>query len=139
MVGDGCDPMVLEAAGIKRADVVVADTGDDEDNLVVCLIAGRNSEARCIARVNNPKNKLIFESINPERPITLISSTEVILDSINAHVNSNDLSLIAKLKKRRARTRETSNSGGRAGRRQTHRGHRHSAIGHRRGRRSLGR
>jgi trk system potassium uptake protein TrkA len=98
MVGDGCDPTVLEAAGIKRADVVVADTGDDEDNLVVCLIARRHSHARCIARVNNPKNKLIFESIDPERPITLISSTEVILDAINAHVNSNDLSLIAKLK-----------------------------------------
>jgi trk system potassium uptake protein TrkA len=98
MVGDGCDPTVLEAAGIKRADVVVADTGDDEDNLVVCLIARRHSHARCIARVNNPKNKLIFESIDPERPITLISSTEVILDAINAHVNSSDLSLIAKLK-----------------------------------------
>jgi trk system potassium uptake protein TrkA len=98
MVGDGCDPMVLDAAGIKRADVVVADTGDDEDNLVVCLIARRHSHARCIARVNNPKNKLIFESIDPERPITLISSTEVILDAINAHVNSSDLSLIAKLK-----------------------------------------
>jgi len=98
MVGDGCDPTVLEAAGIKRADVVVADTGDDEDNLVVCLIARRHSHARCIARVYNPKNKLNFESIDPDRPITLISSTEVILDAINAHVNSNDLSLIAKLK-----------------------------------------
>jgi trk system potassium uptake protein TrkA len=98
MIGDGCDPVVLEAAGIKRADVVVADTGDDEDNLVVCLIARRHSQARCIARVNNPKNKLIFESIDPERPITLISSTEIILDAINAHVNTNELSLIAKLK-----------------------------------------
>jgi trk system potassium uptake protein TrkA len=98
MVGDGCDPAVLEAAGVKRADVVVADTGDDEDNLVVCLISRRHSQARCIARVNNPKNKLIFESIDRERPITLISSTEVILDAINAHVNTNELSLIAKLK-----------------------------------------
>lgn len=98
MVGDGCDPLVLEAAGIKRADVVVADTGDDEDNLVVCLIARRHSRARCIARVNNPKNKTIFESIDSERPITLISSTEVILDAINAQVNTDELSLIAKLK-----------------------------------------
>jgi trk system potassium uptake protein TrkA len=98
MVGDGCDPVVLDAAGIKRADVVVADTGDDEDNLVVCLIAKKHSRARCIARVNNPKNKLVFESIDREAPITLISSTEVILDAINEHVNAADLSLIAKLK-----------------------------------------
>ncbi len=98
MFGDGCDPLVLDQAGLKRADVVVADTGDDEDNLVVCLIAKRNSKARCIARVNNPKNKLIFESIDRDHPITLISSTEVILDAINQHVNAHDYSIITKLK-----------------------------------------
>jgi len=98
MFGDGCDPLVLETAGLKRADVVVADTGDDEDNLVVCLIAKKHSKARCIARVNNPKNKLIFESIDREAPITLISSTEVILDAINEHVNVADYAIITKLK-----------------------------------------
>jgi trk system potassium uptake protein len=98
MVGDGCDPLVLEQAGIKRADIVVADTGDDEDNLVVCLIAKKHSNARCIARVNNPKNKLIFESIDRDAPITLISSTEVILEAIGQHVNSHDYSIITKLK-----------------------------------------
>ena len=98
MVGDGCDPLVLDAAGLKRADVVVADTGDDEDNLVVCLIAKRHSQARCIARVNNPKNKLIFESIDRDKPITLISSTEVILSAINEHVNAQDYAIITKLK-----------------------------------------
>ena len=56
IVGDGCDPSVLEAAGVARADVVVADTGDDEDNLVVVLLTKRKSKARCIARVNNPRN-----------------------------------------------------------------------------------
>ena len=98
MFGDGCDPLVLDQAGLKRADVVVADTGDDEDNLVVCLIAKRHSKARCIARVNNPKNKLIFESIDRDQPITLISSTEVILDAINQHVNVHDYAIITKLK-----------------------------------------
>jgi trk system potassium uptake protein TrkA len=98
MVGDGCDPLVMEQAGLKRADIVVADTGDDEDNLVVCLIAKKHSRARCIARVNNPKNKLVFESIDRETPITLISSTEVILDAINQHVGSQDYSIITKLK-----------------------------------------
>jgi trk system potassium uptake protein TrkA len=88
VVGDGCDPMVLEAAGVARADVVVADTGDDEDNLVVVLLTKKKSKARCIARVNNPRNKTIFDSLDPEDPVTVISSTEIILDVLNEHVNA---------------------------------------------------
>jgi trk system potassium uptake protein TrkA len=87
IVGDGCDPNVLLQAGVARADVVVADTGDDEDNLVVCIITKKNSAARCIARVNNPKNKLIFESLDAESPVTVISSTELILEMIDERVN----------------------------------------------------
>lgn len=88
VVGDGCDPSVLENAGVTRADVVVADTGDDEDNLVVVLLAKKKSKARCIARVNNPANKLIFESLDSEDPVTVISSTELILDVLNEQVNA---------------------------------------------------
>lgn len=88
VVGDGCDPFVLDAAGIARADVVVADTGDDEDNLVVVLLSKKKSKARCIARVNNPRNKQIFESLDPQDPVTVISSTEIILDILNEHVNA---------------------------------------------------
>ncbi len=88
MVGDGCDPYVLDAAGIARADVVVADTGDDEDNLVVVLLTKKKSKARCIARVNNPRNRLIFDSLDPEDPVTVISSTEIILDVLNEQVNA---------------------------------------------------
>jgi trk system potassium uptake protein TrkA len=98
IVGDGCDPMVLASAGLKRADVVVADTGDDEDNLVVCLVAKKQANARCIARVNNPKNKAIFESIDPANPVTVISSTEIILDTINEHVNVRDYAILTKLR-----------------------------------------
>ena len=86
IVGDGCDPLVLEQAGLARADVVVADTGDDEDNLVVCLIAKKSCKARCIARVNNPANKTIFESLDRENPIVVISSTEVILETISKSI-----------------------------------------------------
>ncbi len=86
VVGDGCDPFVLDQAGVARADVVVADTGDDEDNLVVCLITKKNSKARCIARVNNPANKMIFESLDPERPVTVISSTEIVLETIRKSI-----------------------------------------------------
>jgi trk system potassium uptake protein TrkA len=88
VVGDGCDPLVLEAAGVARTDVVVADTGDDEDNLVVVLLSKKTSKARCIARVNNPANKLIFNSLDKDDPVIVISSTELILDVLNEHVNA---------------------------------------------------
>ncbi len=99
VVGDGCDPNVLLQAGVGRADVVVADTGDDEDNLVVVLIAQKHSKARCIARVNNPKNKLIFESLDGEHPVTVVSSTEIILDIIDDRVNATTLETLARLGK----------------------------------------
>ncbi|HMD02786.1 MAG TPA: TrkA C-terminal domain-containing protein, partial [Candidatus Baltobacteraceae bacterium] len=57
----------------------------------------KQSRARCIARVNNPKNKQIFESIDLEHPITLVSSTEVILNAINDQVNA-DFSIITRLR-----------------------------------------
>ena len=37
--GDGCEPKILEEAGIQRADVLAAVTGDDEDNLIICQLA----------------------------------------------------------------------------------------------------
>lgn len=99
IVGDGCDPVVLAQAGVARADVVVADTGDDEDNLVVCVIAQKSSKARCIARVNNPRNKEIFDSIGtPSNPITVISSTELILRIIEDEVNISDCRPLLRLR-----------------------------------------
>ncbi len=88
VVGDGCDPVVLESAGVARANVVVADTGDDEDNLVVALLTKKTSKARCIARVNNPRNRQIFESLDPQDPVTVISSTEIILDILQEYVSA---------------------------------------------------
>ena len=99
VIGDGCDPNVLIQAGVARADVVVADTGDDEDNLVVVLISKKHSKARCIARVNNPKNKMIFESLDTENPVVVISSTEIILDIIDDRVNATTLETLARLGK----------------------------------------
>jgi trk system potassium uptake protein TrkA len=99
VVGDGCDPNILIQAGVARADVVVADTGDDEDNLVVTLITKKHSKARCVARVNNPKNKLIFESLDSEHPVIVISSTEIILDIIDDRVNATSLETLARLGK----------------------------------------
>ncbi len=59
--GDGDDPQVLSAAGIRKANVLVAVTGDDEDNLVACTLARFEfSVPRTIARINNPRNAWLF-------------------------------------------------------------------------------
>lgn len=59
--GDGCEPTVLEQANVRRANVVVAVTDDDEDNLVVCLLAREEFRVRrTLARVNNPRNEWLF-------------------------------------------------------------------------------
>jgi trk system potassium uptake protein TrkA len=59
--GDACEPWVLEDAELTSADVVVAATGDDEDNLVTSLIAKQEfAVPRVLARVNHPKNEWLF-------------------------------------------------------------------------------
>ena len=59
--GDACEPWVLEGAECAQADVVVAATGDDEDNLVVSLLAKQEyAVPRVVARVNHPKNEWLF-------------------------------------------------------------------------------
>ncbi|MCU0260523.1 MAG: TrkA family potassium uptake protein [Ilumatobacteraceae bacterium] len=62
VLGDACDLDVLDGAGLADADVVAAVTGDDEDNLVVSLLAKQEfGVPRVIARVNNPKNEWMFD------------------------------------------------------------------------------
>ncbi len=59
--GDACEVATLQDAGFGDADVVVAATGDDEDNLVVSLLAKQEfAVPRVIARVNHPKNLWLF-------------------------------------------------------------------------------
>ncbi len=60
-IADACEVTSLRAAGIERCDVVVAATGDDEDNLVISLLAKQEfGVPRIIARVNHPKNEWLF-------------------------------------------------------------------------------
>lgn len=60
-IGDACEVSTLKEAGVDRCDVMVAATGDDEDNLVVSLLAKTEfAVPRVIARVNNPKNEWLF-------------------------------------------------------------------------------
>jgi trk system potassium uptake protein TrkA len=61
MLGDACEPWVLEGAELSSADVVVAATGDDEDNLVTALLAKQEfGVPRVLARVNHPGNEWLF-------------------------------------------------------------------------------
>jgi trk system potassium uptake protein TrkA len=60
-IADACEVTSLRDAGLERCDVVVAATGDDEDNLVVSLLAKQEfAVPRVIARVNHPKNEWLF-------------------------------------------------------------------------------
>jgi trk system potassium uptake protein TrkA len=61
MAGDACEVSNLQAAGVAEADVMVAATGDDKDNLVVSLLAKTEfAVPRVVARVNHPKNQWLF-------------------------------------------------------------------------------
>jgi trk system potassium uptake protein TrkA len=62
--GDACDFHVLESVGTRQADVVASVTGDDEDNLVVSLLAKQEfGVQRVVARANNPKNYWMFNEM----------------------------------------------------------------------------
>jgi trk system potassium uptake protein TrkA len=61
VVADACEISELAEAEVERADVVAAVTGDDEDNLVIALLAKQEfAVPRVVARVNNPKNEWMF-------------------------------------------------------------------------------
>jgi trk system potassium uptake protein TrkA len=78
--GDGCEVVYMAEAGMGRADVVIAVTGDDEDNLAVCQVAKHKfCVPRTIARINNPKNEHIFRKLGID---VTVSSTELILSQI---------------------------------------------------------
>ena len=78
--GDGCEASTLEGAGAARAEMLIAVTGEDEDNLVSCQVAkNRFKVPRTIARINNPKNELIFKRLGID---TTVSATTAILAHI---------------------------------------------------------
>jgi trk system potassium uptake protein len=82
--GDASELWVLERAGISRADMVIAVTGDDEDNVLICQVAKEKYMVdQIIARVNNPRNKQWFELLEI-RPV--VSATDLILRLIEHEV-----------------------------------------------------
>lgn len=92
--GDGCDSKFQEDAGIRKADVFVATTGQDDNNLVSCEIAQRVfSVPRCVARVNAPKNQRIFRALGIES----VSSTELIANLIEEETLMGSVSTVSSL------------------------------------------
>jgi trk system potassium uptake protein TrkA len=86
--GDGCDPRILEEAGIKRADVIAAVTGDDEDNLIICQLAKEKFNiGRAVGRVNNPDNEHTFSELGVDVPV---DSTKIIAKIIEEEVSFSD-------------------------------------------------
>lgn len=82
---DGCEGRWLLHAGVTRAELIVAVTGDDEDNLIICQLAGilSNGRTRTIARINNPKNASVFRRLGVANTV---SSTDLILSMIEQDV-----------------------------------------------------
>lgn len=92
--GDGCDSRFQEDAGIRHADVFVATTGQDDNNLVACEIAQRVFHvSRVIARVNNPKNLRIFREVG----IECVSSTTLIANLIEEEALLGSVSVASSL------------------------------------------
>jgi trk system potassium uptake protein TrkA len=87
--GDGCEASTLAQVGTGRADMLVAVTGEDEDNLVSCQVAKHKFKVpRTIARIRNPRNEVLFKKLGID---VTISSTNVILEQIAEEVPTHPL------------------------------------------------
>ena len=97
-LGDATELFVLERAGIARPpDLVVAVTGDDEDNIVICQMAREHyGVEKVIARVNDPRNQPLFDltGISPT-----VSATSIILAMIEHEVPAHGLIHLLELRK----------------------------------------
>jgi trk system potassium uptake protein TrkA len=87
--GDGCEAATLAEVGTGRADMLVAVTGDDEDNLVACQVAKhKHNVPRTIARIRNPQNAELFKILGVD---VTVSTTDLILEAIEREVPTHPL------------------------------------------------
>ena len=87
--GDATDSLLMEEAGMGRSDLVIAVTGDDEDNLMICQMAKKKFNVpRTIARINNPKNEGIFKLLGIDQAVSV---TELILAQIEREIPAQSL------------------------------------------------
>ena len=97
--GDGTELWVLERAGIERADLVIAVTGDDEDNILICQMAQEKyGVERVVSRCNNPRNLQHFELLGIK---PAVSATDLILRLIEHEVPKYGLVHLLDLKEER--------------------------------------
>jgi trk system potassium uptake protein TrkA len=96
--GDGTELHVLEAAGIERPpNIVVAATGDDEDNIVICQLAKeRYGVGKVIARVNDPRNQAHFDLLGLS---PTVSPTEMVMALIEHEVPQHELVHLIQLRR----------------------------------------
>jgi trk system potassium uptake protein TrkA len=96
--GDATELFVLERAGIKRpADIVIAVTGDDEDNLVIGQVArDKYGVEKVIARVNDPRNQPLFDLLGLQQTV---SATQMVLGLIEHEVPEHELVQLLELRK----------------------------------------
>src|SRR5579862_7289283 len=95
MQGDGCQADQQMEAGFGRADAVVAVTGSDDDNLVVCQMAKMEYNVpRTISRVNDPRNERLFHQLGID---ATVSSTKIIYNLIEQEVGGGELIPLAAL------------------------------------------
>ena len=93
--GDGTNVSVLDAAGARNADCVMAVTGVDQDNLVAAQLAGGYFGAKkVIARVNDPRNAETFRALGI---VDIVSSTELVVQLIEQEADSAHMHLISSL------------------------------------------
>lgn len=110
--GDGCDVKCQEDAGVGKAEVFVAVTGEDEANLVSCQLAKVSfNVGRTVARVNSPKNEHIFTAMG----IEAISSTTVISRLIEEEMSAGEVFTLHILRKGRLALVEIALPEGRGG------------------------
>lgn len=94
--GDGCEAATLSEVGTGRADMFVAVTGDDEDNLIACLVAKyKFNVRRTIARIRNPKNEALFKKLGVD---VTVSATSIILEAIEQEVPTHPLTHLLMLR-----------------------------------------
>lgn len=87
--GDGSEASVLEEAGAGRAEVLIAATGLDEDNLVACQVAKFHFNVpRTIALVNNPQNDDLFRKLGVD---VIVSHTNMILSNVEEEIPAHSL------------------------------------------------
>lgn len=83
-VGDGCEMLIQKEVGFGRADVVIAVTGEDEDNLVVCQMAKEVWNVdRVLARVNEPDHESIFQRVGID---DTVSATGIIYSLLEQQI-----------------------------------------------------